>query len=387
MANDISDLKSAVGDLTVIIKQFKDSQEGRLKAQEERMSQVELKLRDQIIAETGPKGIPSNKFSFTRCMYAVATKDWSLAPFEKEEIDRYREKTMLAGAFSLGGALIPAEYTGMIVDLLRAKLVLPTLGVTVMDGLVGSPVKISKITGEPTYFWVNEDSSITDSNIGTGNINLTPHKLAAIVKLTKEANMLANPSLEAITRNSIALSIARGIEIGFFRGTGVLGEVTGMINSVPALPTTAYTETDALTKLNSLKKAIRTVENNNADSTGMKWAGNPTSYWTIGELADLNGRPYLQTDPSQPNANTLLGYQFVKSTVVAPSSGTGLNQLYFGAWASSILGIWSTLQFSATDASDTAFTKDELWIKATTLVDTQVLQENNFTTLAAVDDV
>lgn len=377
----LQDLKSSIGDLTVIIKQFKDGMDGRLKAMDERTSSLETKIRDQLVSQVGPKEMPTNKWSWARLCFAVATKDWSVAPFEKAEIDAYREKTMQAANFGLGGSFIPPQYSTEIIELFKAALILPQLGVRIMDGLVGSPVMIPKIASGSTGYWVSpEGSSITVSDIGTGRLDLQPRTCGALVKISNNLIALANPSMEAMVRADLVRALNEKVTAAFFQGTGTLGEPLGLENQVPAIPTTTYTTTDAMTKMTSVKNMVKTIDEANALSGKLAFAMNPTAYWILEGLNTgvAAGSFILTPRPTENTFETVCGYRVVKSTLINSS-----NKGYFGNWDDTILGIWQGLDIASSSETSTAFQNNELWIRALMMVDVGVRRVGSLTITSA----
>jgi HK97 family phage major capsid protein len=319
--------------------------------------------------------------------YALATKDWTLAPFERDEIAKHREKIMTAGNFAGGGSLIPPQYIAELIEILRAQLITARLGVRMMTGLVGAPVLIPRLTGTTAANWIApEGTTITASDQATGRVEMTPKKVASLVKLSNDLVTLGNPSVEAGVRADIIRSLQEAIDKAVFQGTGVSGQPTGLLNVTPALTTQAFTNTDAKTAHESLTSALKTLENNESLADNIKWAMSPTSYWKLASYTDATiGRPALMQQQvatfGGPVLQTLEGYPVFRSTLVSPA---GTNDAYVGNWDDVMLGIWSQVEVVGSMEADTAFAADELWIRAIARVDVAVRREKSFIRVTSV---
>lgn len=372
------------------LKEFHTDLVQKYAAMEDRMKMIEEErvetTKENIMQKIGGKSeIPADKFSFARCMLAVAAKDWTYAPFEKSEIDKHRDyvkKTMEASTFTAGGSVIPPQYVAELIELLRPKLIVSSLGVRTLTGLSGSPVMIPKQTGGATYYWIApEGTAITASDLTTGQQQYQPHKIAALVKISNDLNLLSNPAVEAMVRESIASDLAEGMDTAFFQGTGVSGQPVGLENVTPAIPTESYVTTDGESKINSFKDALKKLENNNGLQGNLKFAMNPTSYWNLEKLADANKRHYLQPDPASPDKGRLLGYQIERSTLVSTAAASNV---WFGNWSDAIQLTWSQLEFAASTETETAFAQDQLWIRAIARTDHGVTREKSFVEVPTV---
>ena len=384
----LEDIKESI---TTLGKNFNDGTvkvDSQFKLYEERIKSLESALREQIglrDKERATDGtISKKKWGWARFAFAVAKKDWTFAPFEKEECDKHRDmimKTMTAGDFTAGGALIPPQYIAELIGLLRPKLVAQALGVRMLTGLTGSPVIYPKIKTGFTGTWIApEGTSITASDQITGQLNLTPHMAGALTKISNNLVLLSNPSVEQGVRDDLVNVLRETLDKAIFQGTGILGQPLGLLNWTPAITSDAdFDATDAGTALAELVLAAKSVENANASLDNAKWAMNPTSYWKLAGIVDANKRSILQTSDqsglSGSTPTTLLGYPVVRSTLVSPAA---TDDAYFGSWDDFILAMWNVLEIAASTETSTAFEKNELWIRAILYADCGPRHEGSF---------
>lgn len=366
----------------------------------ERLESLEAAILRHEIKKIGGASmhspIPKDKWSWSRYCYGIATKDWSAAKHEKAEIDKWNDKrkTMQAGSFDAGGSLVPPQYIAELIEFLRPELITSRLGVRTLTGLTGSPIMIPKLTAGVSHFWIApEGTTITPSDQTTGRLEMQPKKVATLVKLSRELTTLSNPAVEAGVRMDIIRALQEGIDQAFFRGTGSNGQPVGLQNWTPAIldaggtwesnPTTAN---DHLANLNILKDLRKQLGLNNALRGRIAWAVNVESWEAIDRMVDGNNRPFLQVDPANGFRGTLLGFPIEQSTLVAPTSGTGPNRIYLGNWEDALLLIWQNMAVEESTQADTAFANDELWIKATALVNSGIRRNVSFCKQDAVDE-
>lgn len=374
----LEDIKSGISAVNVRF----DGMDKRLTGSDARLEALEKKFLDILSAKYGKnEPVPEKQWSWARFCVAAATKDWSIAPYEREECLKYRERVdkaqMTATSFSGGGAFIPEQYVQELIGLLRPALISQQLGVRLMTGLRGSPISMPKILTGASYYWIApEGTSITKSGLTTGRFQMTPHKIAALVTLSNDLLMLNSPSAEAAVRADITASLAEGIDKAFWEGTGSSGQPIGVANKSPAVVagTTAW-GTDNITKLNSLKDVVKLLASNNALSGNLAWAMNVNSWFAIDKLVDLQARPYLQPDPSDATRFRLLGYPAYMGT---PVSASGTDLVWFGNWSDAIIGVWSEISVASSTETSDAFEKDELWIRAIAHVDVGFRRDASF---------
>lgn len=391
----LEDIKESIAALGKNVNDGTVKIDSQFKLYEERIKSLESALREQIglrdKERTADGAISKKQWGWARFAFAVAKKDWAFAPFEKEECDRHRDmimKTMIAGDFTAGGALIPPQYIAELIGLLRPKLVSQALGVRMLTGLTGSPVIYPKIKTGVTGAWIApEGTSITASDQVTGQLNLTPHMAGALTKISNNLVLLSNPSVEQGVRDDLVNILRETLDTAIFQGTGALGQPLGLLNWTPAITPATFTGTPtAATALADLTAAVKTVENANATLDNAKWAMNPTSYWKLASIVDGSNRSILQNSAqsglSGSTPTNLLGYPIIRSTLVSPA---GTNDAYFGNWDDYILALWNVLEVAASTETSTAFEKNELWIRAILYADCGPRHEGSFFIEKSVD--
>ena len=188
-------------------------------------------------------------------------------------------------------------------------------------------------TGGATSYWLGEDDEITASDIDADLISLSPKTIAALAEVTRKMLVQGTPDAEMLIRNDIARSLALGIDLAGFYGSGSANQPLGIngagINSVTfsaALPT--YVETVAM------ESAIAA---DNADVSSMAYVMGSAMrghYKTTEKFATSNGAPIWEP------GNMVNGYRSeVTNQIVA-------GDVFFGNFMDLLVGMWGGLDLT-----------------------------------------
>ncbi len=323
------------------------------------------------------------KFSISRFIVAVRDKDWTNAPYEHEV---YR--AMNASQDTKGGVLVPSQLIPDFIPLLRSKLVLARAGVKILPNLKGSPVDISKQTGGASAGWVSEIGAIPDAADPTlGMLQLTPHKIAAIAKLSN--SMLLRDNIEAadqIVMDDLASVLARKLDLAGLRGGGTVNEPVGIINT-PGILSVVYGTNGLAPTLGLLQKLTNILEDNDALDGTLGWITSPAvrQYIEI-NVKDGQNRPIFQNmvdAVGKPGQQAIFGYPVFTTTQVPKNLSKGsssgiVSEIYFANWADMIMGEWGGLRIDATGSTTAAFQNDQTWIRVIQEVDFGLRHEESF---------
>lgn len=194
----------------------------------------------------------AQRFSLTRAIAAVASKDWSKAGFESEcsiaiaqklnrvadpnrffipfevlerPVDAKRDLTVAtAGA---GGYLVQTENVGFI-EMLRNRSVAFRMGARRLSGLQGS-VTIPRQSAAATAVWLaNEASTLTESQQTFVQLALTPKSVGAYTEISRQLLLQASPGAEGIVTDDLAQVTAIAVDLAVLEGTGSGGQPTGI---------------------------------------------------------------------------------------------------------------------------------------------------------------
>ena len=215
-----------------------------------------------------------------------------------------------------GGILDNEEIAKLIVEPITQESV--AMQVATPHPTERPSVRFPKVTDDVEAGWYDEgeDISLTDPTVD--EVNVTPKKIAALVKVSTELAEDSSPEATEIVRMSLARSAARVLDRAFFGDTtekGPDGVLSTSFQTVSA--GSVFDGLDAFTQAQTKAEKV------GARITG--WVGNADTVEDLSLLkaftGDTNSKvPLLQPDPTRPalrqiNGSTLYS---VADTVALP---------------------------------------------------------------------
>lgn len=338
-----------------------------------------------------------------RCQQSVLGYDPGHLKFMKRQMAMMGVQTQALSIFDdtgLGNMIGPAAQ-GEFIDLLRNKEVFVRAGATEIALPGNGQLKMNRLTGSVTCFWIGETPSdqtsngLTASAPTTGHIQLSAKKLACLVKYPNDLVKFGGPTVEAIIRDDMAKQMALKIDSSQFDGISTSISIKGLLNYSGVNSITAGTVATDGNTLNpeDLGKMVNKVEEDNIDieADGFTWAMRSGLHWDI-----MNRRttPYSggtngqwlftvnRDDVAKGMPMHLLGAPVIKSNQVPNNrvKGSGLvgSCLIGGAFKHWLIGRVGVLEFSVTDKGDTSFVADQTWMKCIQYVDAAPRYEEAF---------
>jgi len=370
-------------------KQLEDT----IKSLEDEIGVVKEKLTDErrghlpgvevATADSGKEG-----FSLARACRAISQKDFSAAPYEAEVFASMKEKAMSIGTDTAGGYVVPEEAISMVIEKLKANVVAFDLGARDM-AVSGSPVTIPKLATSATGYWVSENSTITASDLGFEQINMTPKTVAGRVILSNLLMETSQPTADSIIEADLASQLGLAVDLGVLNGSsgGGAGEPVGIMQT-PGMATWNSGGGGSATPptVAGLREAVTDLDAANALQGKLGWCFHPT-FWAQVQMTkneDSAGAAWLGVNDFNLAAggfNTLLGYPVRTSTqMVAPTAGPACTRSgLFGNWDDVMIARWGGLRLLASNTSDDAFSKDQTHIRATMRCDMALRHKESFT--------
>lgn len=127
---------------------------------------------------------------------------------------------------STGGAIVPTDWQGELIDRARNASTVFRAGATLVP-MSAATVKIGRLTGDPTPAWRAENSTITPSDVTLDNITLSAKQMAAQVIGSREWFQDADDA-EEIVYNAIAEQMGLNLDLAALYGSITTG--AGAIN-------------------------------------------------------------------------------------------------------------------------------------------------------------
>ena len=366
-------------------KQLEDT----IKSLEDEVGVVKEKLTDERRGHLPGVEVATEKsgkegFSMARACRAISQRDFTNAPYEAEVFAAMKEKAMSIGTDTAGGYVVPEEAISQVIERLKSNVVAFDLGARDM-AVNGSPVTIPKLATSATGYWVSENSTITASDLGFEQINMTPKTIAGRVILSNLLMETSQPTADSIIEADLASQLGLALDLGVLNGSagGGAGEPVGIMQT-PGMGTfTTSLTTAAAPTVPELMEAITDLDSANALKGRLGWCMHPIAFAKCRQI-EVNGAgssvPVTAVNTAAGFADTLFGYPVRTSTqMTAPTGAVDTRSMMFGNWDDVMIGRWGGLRLLASNTSDDAFSKDQTHIRATLRTDMALRHKESFT--------
>jgi HK97 family phage major capsid protein len=302
-------------------------------------SQLDLSPKDQrrysiskLIASSIPRDLGGDpkRFDATferECSEEIAKRmgirpQGNFIPYDIQKRD------LTVGSATAGGDLVGTQLlSGSFIEMLYGKMLARQLGVQYLPGLVGN-IDIPGQSGASTFYWVAEQSAITQADQTYTKVSLSPKTGGARTVFSRRLLLQSSPGIEGLVNADLAMTAALGVDKAVFEGTGTTqpqGVVGG--TSVASVTGTSFVIATAI--------AYETaVAGSNADIGSMAFVTTPAIRGTLkGRLVTPTYGSAMIWGPD----NMMNGYPAYVSTQIT----TG--HILFGVWSQAIVGEWGAL--------------------------------------------
>lgn len=366
----------------------------QIKSLEDKIEETQENLKEErrghlpgVEAATPDSG--KEGFSMARACRALARKNFDDAPYEAEVFSAMKEKAMSAGVDPSGGYIVPEDAITSVIESLKANVVAYDLGARDMAAN-GSPMTIPKLSTSATGYWVSENSTITASDLGFEQINMTPKTVAGRVILSNLLLETSTPTADSIIEQDLASQLGLAMDAGILNGSGAAGEPLGIMQTAGVTATANGAGSDVPPTVAELMLLLEDLDAANALKGKLGFAVHPTlmnqirmiksENHALGAAAANANLDVSRMVVSDGFADRILGYTFRTSTqMVAPTAAPlATRSLCFGNWDDVMVARWGGLRLLASDTSDDAFSKDQTHIRATMRCDVALRHTESF---------
>jgi HK97 family phage major capsid protein len=186
---------------------------------------------------------------------------------------------------------------------------------------------------------------------------MTPKDLGTVADISRRLLIQANPAVDGLVRDDIAMAIKLGIDAAALIGTGASGQPLGVTGQAGVATVAGGTNGLALTwgNLTYLPQNVGAA-NRLGMGSGIGFITNMQAFAHMLRTPKVASYPtflaqYEETKPiSQigPNAGSVMGMpvhisQQVPSNLVKGTSGAICSAVYFGVWSDLLIGEWGML--------------------------------------------
>jgi HK97 family phage major capsid protein len=375
-------VKELVGDL---LEQDRQSRE------RDGLAQAINRLADQaaqpVPLDKEQRGLRAGRF--LRAIGAGKTPDGAARFARKNWGDEAMAKALEASDAEAGGVLVPSEYSADVIELLRERAVIRSLGPTIIPMPTGS-MTMPKLTGGATGGYIGESQNITADEQTFGQISLSWKKLAVLVPMSNDLLRFNVANADGIVRDDCVSSLALTEDAAFLRANGTEFQPKGLYhwagNKFDAQATPDLTKVTQ-----DLAQAILYLREANVRMLRPAWIMSPRTEFYLMTIRDTNGNLVFYNEMS---AGRLFGFPFASTTTVPDNLGTGTDEseVYLVDFADVLIGEANTLEVTSSDVAtyhdgsslQSAFSLDQTVLKLLAHHDLGVRHEDSVCVIEAV---
>lgn len=228
---------------------------------------------------------------------------------------------------------------------LRDSLLVRQMGIRTLTGLRGDVV-IPKHGASLTAGWVNENESLTASDMSFDDVRLEPKHVGALTELSRQLIQQSSPDINSLVRDDLSAVMAQALDTALINGTGVKDPL-GILNTtgiqsgtLSAAPT--WAELLELSNLLDIKNV-----------TNYRYLTNPTVLKLLrGTQKETGTGNYLATTGAIGDVPASITNQIPTDT------------LLLGAFDQLLLGVWSEVDIMVNGYADSVFSKGNVLVRA-----------------------
>lgn len=300
---------------------------------------------------------------------------------------------------NIGGTLVPPPQMGEFIELMRPNQALVNAGVTQVPLPPQGKVSYPRQTSPSTMYWVGDNASITESQAGTGQVNLQAKKGGVFMTVPNELLKYASVAADAMLRADISKTLALGLDYAGLYGTGSyqpggLSSFTGT-NQLIAYESQTPAPKGVGTDGNTLRpedgyRMVGLIEDRSFEFTG--WIMRPTLANNVagfrsdavapGDAAGVFVQNLTRAIGDRLPVTQWCGYKVTKSATVkntlTKGAGTALTDVFGGAWNHFLLGMYGAVELAASNQAGNSFQNDQTYLRGLIWADSSPRYEGAF---------
>jgi HK97 family phage major capsid protein len=214
-------------------------------------------------------------------------------------------------------ALTPDEHGSVYWQPLQDTSVALRPEVTTNIFTTSAKYRVPVVTDTPNAEWTAEGADIVLSDPTTTEVSVTPPKIAALTKMSRELADDSGGDAVFIVHSGMIRDLAQKIDEAFF-GNPASVEAPNGLNDVAGVSTVQLT--GAFANIDPFNEALSIAEQQGRIVTA--FVGNPDTVLRLTNLKEATGsnRPLLQPDPAAPHRRLLGGVPLLSSQHVADNT-------------------------------------------------------------------
>ncbi len=318
------------------------------------------------------------QYSLVKAIYARASRNWDLAPYEHElsievgkKLKRESEgfyvpmdiqneslmrhmtragrermiRDLTVSPDTAGGHTVSTDLLAdRFIDILRNAMRVEAAGATMLTGLVGN-VAIPRHTTASTAAFVAEGVAVAEQNQAFDQVTMSPKTLGAFTDISRKLLLQSSIDIESFVRRDLAVGIALAIDNAALNGDGTGANPTGIANTAGIGAVDVGANGGPVT-WEHIVFLEREVDQDNALDGSLSYMTNAKLKAKLKTTEKASSTAQFIFDV-RDSAQPVNGYQLWNSNQVlsniSKGSGTNLSQIFFGNWADLLIGMWGVL--------------------------------------------
>lgn len=331
-------------------------------------------------------GAEEEDFNFMRFFQGISLKSKNrrltkeTGALEVDIAEQTRQKSQSSTVDDLGGYLIPTQILEKeFIPLLREKLTLLDLGARFMSDVSGSEIVINSQEQGSTAYVLGEGEEITASELKFGEVSLKPRHIACLNMMSNTLLQNHSVSMKQMVMDDFVRVLALKMESLSLFGTGGKQPI-GLFN-YPGIGSNPKGTNGGVFTFDDVIELQDTIYDTNYNTDNLKLLAHHRVWSRMKKLkvdhytGQTTNQAYLQGVPIVTNAKLEenLGMPFKHTNLIprdiSKGSGNNLTQVMMGDWSEFIIALWSEMSFDIANQGDTAFKRNQTWIRCLTTFD------------------
>lgn len=227
--------------------------------------------------------------------------------------------------------LFGEDYRGSeFIDVLRNQSSVMQAGARILNGLQGNVTIPKKLTAAQTG-WVNTEGGNTgETEMTTGQINLTPKTIGGHTDVTRQLLIQSSMDVEAMVRDDLLQSLALSIDFAGLAGDGTGGAPTGIKNTAGINTATFAAANPTFAEVVEMETAVAV---DNALLGNLGYIMHSSMVGALKTTEKASGTAQFVVEPG----GTVNGYKAIRSNQGAAGDA------YFGNYSDLIIGFFGGL--------------------------------------------
>lgn len=336
------------------------------KVQELVMEKMKTKHTDTRGVQIGMEEKDVGRYSIAKAVRAILIGDWKEAGLERAAseacaqrfgsnsgqrafylpMDMMAKRDFTVGTAAEAGNLVTTTLrTDMFADILRNRLALGRLGVTMLNGLTGNIDLPRKTVGSSLGF-VTEIAAAAETQPNTGKVTMSPKRIGGFIEFSKQAVIQSAIAVEPMLRQDVIGEYAVQVETAAINGSGTLPNPRG-IRNWPGIGSVVGGANGLLLNWAKTVEMETAVANVNAEPDAQAgYLINTRTRGAAKTIQKATNLPFIWDNGGQPLNSYRAEVTNIMPNTLTKGTSTGVcsSMLFSSDWGMSVIGTFGAVE-------------------------------------------